>query len=103
MQPLAAASSRPLYGAAAGPVLPVKSPRWSGGAGRVPAGNVSSPPAGSIAVGGTAGEQLLELEFTMGHAQHKCIALVGGGASRCFLLVTVAKAARLVLDTSQHL
>ena len=67
----------------------------------MPAGNVSLLHAGSIAIGGAAGEQLLELECTMGRAQHKCVALVGSGASHFFLLATLA--AGLVMGTSQHL
>ena len=69
----------------------------------MPAGNVGSLLAGNIAVGRAASEQLLDLECTMGRAQHKCVALINSGASHCFLLATVAKAAGLVLDTSQHL
>ena len=65
--------------------------------------NVGSPPAGSIAVGGAAGEQLLELECTVGHAQQKCVALIDSGASHCFLSATAARAAGLVLDTSHRL
>ena len=72
-------------------------------AGRVPAGKVSSPPAESIAVRGAAGEQLLELECTVGRAQHKCVALMDSGASHCFLSATVARKSGLVLDTSQCL
>ena len=67
------------------------------------AGNVGSPPVRSVAVLGAASEQLLELECTGGRAQHKCVALIGSGASHCFLLVTVARDVGLVLDTSQHL
>ena len=58
---------------------------------------------GNIAVGGAAGEQLLELECTVGRAQHKCVALVDSGASHCFLLAAVANAAGLVLDTNSRL
>ena len=39
----------------------------------------------------------------MGGAQYKCVALVDSSASLCFLLATVARAAGLVLDTSQRL
>ena len=67
------------------------------------AGNVGSPLAGSIAVGRAAGEQLLDLECTMGREQHKCVAIIDSGAFHCFLSANVAKAAGLVLDTSQHL
>ena len=69
----------------------------------MPAGNVGSLPVGSIAVGGPAGKQLLELECTVGRAQHKFIALVDSGASHCFLSATVASAAGLMLDTNQNL
>ena len=67
------------------------------------AGNVGSQPAGSIAIGGAAGEQLLELECTVGRAQHKYVAFVDSSAFHCFLSATVAKATGLVLDTRQHL
>ena len=69
----------------------------------MPAGTVSSPPVGKIAVGGAAGKQLLELECMVGRAQHKQVVLVDIGASHCFLLATGARAAGLVLDTSQYL
>lgn len=62
-----------------------------------------STPAGCIAVGGAAGEQLLELACTIGRARRQCVALVDSGASHCFLSAAVATTAGLRLDTSQRL
>ena len=39
----------------------------------------------------------------MGRAQHTCVVLVDSSTSHCYLLATVARAAGLLLDTSQHL
>ena len=68
----------------------------------MPAESFGSPPAGSIAVGGAAGKQLLELECTVGHAWHKCVALVDSIAFHCFLLATVARVAGLNMLHTIH-